>query len=1467
MNKLILNHIHKNPRPLTSLLFRKVPLFLLLILSTLSLLGQSGPRPSTVPNFIGKINGQNLSGLVVTTLNPTINFTWDHASDASGIERYQIILQRPGIPWIQDPHVVYPLKNYNMSTSLVDGASYNVHIRAKNNIGNWGDFIGGGSFTVSLSSGPDNTDPSIVPNFAGKINGQNVNGMTVTTPNPNIDFTWSHATDASGIERYQVVLQRTGAGWIQQPHIIYPATSYTMPTTLVDGASYTIHIRAKDNAGNWGDFVIGGGFTVDLGTGPDVMKPSIVPNFMGRINGQNISGLVVTVNNPTINYTWNHATDASGIERYHLVFQKTSGGGWIYHPQVVYPATSYSMPTSNLEDGASYSYHIRAKDNAGNWGDFIKGGEFSVDLNGGGSGLENHWSNPATWQNGVPGINDSVVIQAGKTVILDVDANIKALTIHGELIAKNDKDLHLSSHFILVSGSGAKFQWGSSSQPYLKKGVITLKHDPNIAVVGMGFKFLGARLGGTVEIHGKPKVSWTKLSNSAGVGATSISLVDPVNTWEVGDEIVIASTDFDPHQAETRTLTSVGSNSVAFSGGLQNMHYGKLQYYDGGNEILDERAEVGLLTRNIRIEGDMPAGSAGIGGHCMFHGGSTVHFSGVELYLMGQRGSLGRYPFHWHNAGNVNGQYIKNSSIHRSFNRVVTIHNTNYALVEDNVGFDHIGHGYFLEAGTERFNTLRRNLGLLTRTPANGQAVMPHDDVLDAPPVGRNRRMLPATFWITNPDNSFIDNACGGSEGSGFWMVIAPNDEGRRPLRKFDGNSSHSTDFSNFAIDGTINSQDELSYGHYVPQNPIGVQAIPEVKRFTGYKCRERNVWIRANTMHFIDCALADSPRNTFFAFNQILKSSLLVGKSGNRGKVTSSHEQTANRSLPYPNKPGSYEWNVFSGHTIYDGPSGLSDVHFAGFDGDNSTAFNTHAAAQKSPVHWVEGLTFESIPFENMVWFGKESSQETLYASGILDLDGSLTGRVGNRLTPKITATLPGDGRIREDAFNIEPGAVLVPQWDAYECRTEKFGLLRNFHEWPVTQARIHYNLRSDGPATYGSLMAGHSMNPVILNNTIDYGTQYERLPNQTRVQLLFADNGDKVISVFPNMPSSTFVYAANGTTPLPRASSLANLRSSNSQKYYLEDNTLYLKHIAVSANNPWKWQFGHERSSMSPSIKVCQKQNCGQAAGYSDLIPFADFERGIDGRIVANGTLGAPIITTDVTNPNVSDRDGQDNRISWNITTDGDGVDEYNQVRFNFDRQVWTGFNYLYTSISGSKFEVWVHDISNGWMFLGSHDPGTQVKIPLNPSINSAKLDEVDGLIIRIKESFLGSTTIPNLTATINLFDISLSRPDLGGGKSAKTAQLDDEVPVGESISLYPNPTGSTAYLEVTNKLEGAQGSIQLINSQGQVMGSISKTLPVGTWSTAIDKDVWNLTAGVYSIIVRIGDLPPMAKRLVIQ
>jgi len=214
--------------------------------------------------------------------------------------------------------------------------------------------------------------PTTVPNFVGRINGQNISGLLVDHDNPTIDFTWNHASAGSGIERYHIVVQPHGGPWLYGPNILYPGTSYSLQTSdLVAGTSYSIHIRAKSNDGVWGDFVNGGSFTLMD------EEPTTVPNFVGRINGQNIDGLVINQTNPTIDFTWNHANALGGIEVYHIVVQP-QGGPWLYGPNILHPATSLSLPTSDLVPGTSYSIHIRAKGNNGIWGNFVHGGLFTV---------------------------------------------------------------------------------------------------------------------------------------------------------------------------------------------------------------------------------------------------------------------------------------------------------------------------------------------------------------------------------------------------------------------------------------------------------------------------------------------------------------------------------------------------------------------------------------------------------------------------------------------------------------------------------------------------------------------------------------------------------------------------------------------------------------------------------------------------------------------------------------------------------------------------------------------------------------------------------------------------------------------------------------------------------------------------------------------------------------------------------
>ncbi len=179
--------------------------------------------------------------------------------------------------------------------------------------------------------------------------------------------------------------------------------------------------------------------------------------------------------------------------------------------------------------------------------------------------------------------------------------------------------------------------------------------------------------------------------------------------WKVGDEIVLASTDFDPRQAERRTIAAIRGNNITLDKKLDYMHFGKITF------DVDERGEVGLLTRNIKIQASEDAAQSYFGGHIMAMASSKMFVEGVELNRMGQHMTLARYPIHWHLVGDAKGQYIKNAAIHDTYNRCVTVHGTNHLRVENNVTYNTVGHCFFLEDGIEHGNEFVRNLAIQTK--------------------------------------------------------------------------------------------------------------------------------------------------------------------------------------------------------------------------------------------------------------------------------------------------------------------------------------------------------------------------------------------------------------------------------------------------------------------------------------------------------------------------------------------------------------------------------------------------------------------------------------------------------------------------------------------------------------------------------------------------------------------------------
>ena len=282
------------------------------------------------------------------------------------------------------------------------------------------------------------------------------------------------------------------------------------------------------------------------------------------------------------------------------------------------------------------------------------------------------WSNPATWGGAVPEAGASVTIPAGKRVLLDRDINVSGLSINGELICA-DRNLNVTAKWIMVHGL---LQCGTASKPFVHRLDIELVgNNPSESIMGMGTKVLGAMAGGIISLHGEERTSWLMLDGTINAGSNRLN-VEQAPGWRVGDMIVVPSTDDNMHHAEVRQITNINGRSITVNTDFNYRHFGEQQTFANQRRswTLDTRAEVALLTRNIRIRGDESSEDNGFGGHIMIMEGAAGFISGVELYRMGQRAILARYPFHWHLSNDVTGQYFRNSAITRSFSRCVTVH-------------------------------------------------------------------------------------------------------------------------------------------------------------------------------------------------------------------------------------------------------------------------------------------------------------------------------------------------------------------------------------------------------------------------------------------------------------------------------------------------------------------------------------------------------------------------------------------------------------------------------------------------------------------------------------------------------------------------------------------------------------------------------------------------------------------------
>jgi len=830
------------------------------------------------------------------------------------------------------------------------------------------------------------------------------------------------------------------------------------------------------------------------------------------------------------------------------------------------------------------------------------------------------WADPATWPNNqVPVAGDKVTIANDQEVLLDISPPaLSGLTINGKLVFADESDLALTTEWIMVFG---ELQIGTEANPFTHKAIITLT-DNNEGEQLMGMGDRGIMLsGGTLNLHGNITNTWTRLAETAEKGSTTIKVLN-AEQWQVGDEIVLASTDYNPGQAETRHITAISGNTITLDQPLAYMHFGEITYG------VDERGEVGLLTRNIKVQASEDAAESYFGGHIMAMITSKMYVEGVELNRMGQHMELARYPIHWHLVGEGGkGQYLRNAAIHDTFNRCVTVHGTNDLQIENNVTYNTVGHCFFMEDGIETGNAFVKNLAIQTKCHPTMECV-PNNLAANGEIDAENRRelrdisfsgrhtLLPSdntvsSYWITNPDNSYIDNVAAGSDSTGFWFSIPMHPNGaflgsddslntwprRTPLRAFRGNVAHSN-FDGFMIDRHIDEDNTFGLASW-PLQPLAdpddlESEVMEThfENLTSWKNRNGGLWGRGDLYVYSNMTLADNAIGMTQAagdigslpFSSRLIDGLVVGETDNIGNPSTPEEIAYGRSLPKPAIPDF----PIRGYEYYDYRDDVINTTFVNFQ-DNSLRktgalsfllFTSAGLSTNSSIQGAEFVNAKPAYFPKYdTRFDNDNRGGNAYRTlSIHDLDGSVTGIPDSHI-------MLHDGE--NDSVVTDDSCEIHPDWNAAVC-TGDIGRLNLSDARGEFPAAVDLESRTARYALIGGLSPNAPDTPLVRSqraalfsrrppqapialvrngkefkingdqSTVKAGTEIEVLTERDEVTLSLAemDQGSWVMFELPG-----FSDAVSGT----QQSSMDALRQANETSFFKDRDAMWVKLVAA--------------------------------------------------------------------------------------------------------------------------------------------------------------------------------------------------------------------------------------------------------------------------------------------------------------
>lgn len=410
------------------------------------------------------------------------------------------------------------------------------------------------------------------------------------------------------------------------------------------------------------------------------------------------------------------------------------------------------------------------------------------------------WSDPATWGGRLPGTSEIVSIPGGVTVTYDMVSDVKldtvAIQAGATLQFRTDVSTRLRVTNFLVMPDGT-LTIGTAANPVLSTvKTEVLFNDLPIDTVKDPQQYGHGLIGfGTVTMHGSEMTdTFIRLAVEPKVGDTTLTLSEPANGWQVGQRLVLPDTRqllsnqrWGNYVAgwELATIASISADKrvITLTNPLLYDHLGA-RNPDG---VLEFLPHAGNISRNVVVRSE---NARGVRGYTFFTSRAEVDIQYTQFAGLGRTSNAafnnttfdangnvtnvgtnqsGRYPIYFNHlmgpttsADNgyqftFNGNSVFCPIDPMPFRWGITLNDSSYGLVSNNVLYNWAGASIVGESGRESFNVIENNFVVATRGDQNPR----NNDGRDG-----------SAFWFKGFNNYIRDNVAASAIGT-FQGIVA----------------------------------------------------------------------------------------------------------------------------------------------------------------------------------------------------------------------------------------------------------------------------------------------------------------------------------------------------------------------------------------------------------------------------------------------------------------------------------------------------------------------------------------------------------------------------------------------------------------------------------------------------------------------------------------------------------------------